>query len=58
MMKESLNDGELDVAEHDIVERVFDLGDRKISSIMTHRSELVTVDINDTKETLIRKVQS
>ena len=57
MMKESLNDGELDEAEHDIVERVFDLDDRKISSIMTHRSELVTVDINDTKETLIRKIE-
>ena len=57
MMKESLNDGELDEAEHDIVERVFDLGDRKISSIMTHRSELVTLDINDTKETLIRKIE-
>ena len=57
MMKESLNDGELDEAEHDIVERVFDLGDRKISSIMTHRSKLVTVDINDTKETLIRKIE-
>ena len=57
MMKESLNDGELDEAEHDIVERVFDLGDRKISSIMTHRSELVTLDINDTKETLIAKIE-
>ena len=57
MMKESLNDGELDEAEHDIVERVFDLDDRKISSIMTHRSELVTLDINDTKETLIRKIE-
>ena len=57
MMKESLNDGELDEAEHDIVERVFDLGDRKISSIMTHRSELVTLDINDNKETLIRKIE-
>lgn len=57
MMKESLNDGELDEAEHDIVERVFDLGDRKISSIMTHRSELVTLDINDTKETLISKIE-
>lgn len=57
MMKESLNDGELDEAEHDIVERVFDLDDRKISSIMTHRSELVTLDINDTKEILIRKIE-
>lgn len=58
MMKESLDDGELDEAEHDIVERVFDLGDRKISSIMTHRSELVAIDINDSKEVLKRKVEA
>lgn len=57
MMKESLDDGELDEAEHDMVERVFDLGDRKISSIMTHRSELVTLDIKDSKEILRNKVE-
>lgn len=58
MMKESLDDGELDEAEHDIVERVFDLGDRKISSIMTHRSELVTLDIDDSREVLRKKVET
>lgn len=58
MMKESLDDGELDEAEHDIVERVFDLGDRKISSIMTHRSELVTLDIKDSKEILRNKIEA
>jgi len=57
MMKESLDDGELDEAEHDMVERVFDLGDRKISSIMTLRSELVTLDIKDSKEILRNKVE-
>lgn len=57
MMKESLDDGELDEAEHDMVERVFDLGDRKISSIMTHRSELITLDIKDSKEILRNKVE-
>lgn len=56
MMKESLDDGELDEAEHDIVERVFDLGDRKISSIMTHRSEIITLDINDSKDVLKDKI--
>ena len=58
MMKESLDDGELDEAEHDIVERVFDLGDRKISSIMTHRSGLVTLDIKDSKEILRNKIEA
>ncbi len=40
-----------------MVERVFDLGDRKISSVMTHRSELVTLDINDSKEILRNKIE-
>ncbi len=56
MMKESLDDGELDETEHDIVERVFDLGDRKISSIMTHRSEIITLDIHDSKDILKEKI--
>jgi putative hemolysin len=33
--------------EQNIVERVFTLGDRKVSSLMTHRQELVTFDIQD-----------
>lgn len=57
MMKESLDDGELDEAEHDIVERVFDLDDRKISSVMTHRSELVALDIKDSEEVLRNKIE-
>ncbi|MDR1740214.1 MAG: hemolysin family protein, partial [Bacteroidales bacterium] len=46
IVKESLNDGEIREIEHDIVERVFNLGDRDISSIMTHRTELVCIDID------------
>ena len=46
MVDESLEDGEIDEVEHDIVERVFNLGDRSVSSLMTHRREIVYIDKN------------
>jgi putative hemolysin len=44
MIKESASEGEVQVVEQDIVERVFTLGDRTIDSIMTHRSEIAWID--------------
>lgn len=58
MMKESLDDGEIEEVEHDIVERAFNLSERKISSIMTHRSEIVFLDITDSKEDVLRKIEA
>jgi putative hemolysin len=57
MMKESLEDGEIEEVEHDIVERAFNLSDRKISSIMTHRREIIFLDINDSKDLLQKKIE-
>ncbi|MDR2083791.1 MAG: hemolysin family protein [Bacteroidales bacterium] len=50
IIQEGTEDGEIQEVEQDIVERVFNLGDRNISSIMTHRSEIVWLDINDSNE--------
>lgn len=58
MMKESLEDGEIEEVEHDIVERAFNLSDRKISSIMTHRSEIIFLDINEDKQSLQQKIEA
>ncbi len=57
VMKESLDAGEIEEVEHDIVERVFNLGDRTVSSIMTHRKNLVWLDINDPAEELRRQIK-
>ncbi len=57
VMRESLDDGEIDEVEHDIVERVFNLGDRNVSSIMTHRTDVVFLDIEDSVEELRLKVK-
>ncbi len=46
MIQEGAEGGEVQEVEQDIVERVFSLGDRNVESIMTHRSELVWLDIS------------
>lgn len=47
MVQEGTEGGEVQAIEQNIVERVFTLGDRKVSSLMTHRQDLVTFDINE-----------
>ena len=55
IIKEGKDDGEVQEVEQDIVERVFNLGDRNIGSIMTHRSDLVWLDITESNDQ-IRKI--
>ena len=47
IIQEGTLGGEIQKIEQDIVERVFSLGDRKISSLMTTRADLVFIDIQD-----------
>lgn len=48
MIQEGTDDGEVQEVEQDIVERVFLMGDLKVDSIMTHRSDVISLDINMT----------
>ncbi|MDR1258515.1 MAG: hemolysin family protein [Tannerellaceae bacterium] len=57
IVKEGYDVGEVQEVEQDIVERVFNLGDRNVGSIMTHRSDLVWLDISDSNEKIRGKVQ-
>lgn len=60
MINDSTEDGEIQEVEQDIVDRVFSLGDRDISSLMTHRTEFEWLDVDDVlssiKEKLARKI--
>lgn len=56
IIKEGTEGGEIQEIEHDIVERVFHIGDRKINSLMTHRSDIVSLSTNDSVEELKAKV--
>ncbi|NLJ81674.1 MAG: HlyC/CorC family transporter [Bacteroidales bacterium] len=49
-IEQGTSEGEIREVEQDIVERVFDLGDRDVESLMTYRNELVYIDINDNIE--------
>lgn len=57
IVKEGFDGGEVQEVEQDIVERVFNLGDRNVGSIMTHRSDLVWLDITDSIGKIREKVQ-
>lgn len=56
MISESTESGEIQEIEQDIVERVFALGDRKVSSLMTHRSDIVWLDLHDSPADIRRKI--
>ncbi len=48
IISEGTEHGAIEEAEQEIIERVFHLGDRNITSLMTHRSDIVWLDINST----------
>ncbi|MEO6490218.1 MAG: hemolysin family protein [Ferruginibacter sp.] len=52
MISEGSEHGTIDEDEKEIIERVFHLGDRNITSLMTHRTDIVWVDTKDTVEEL------
>src|SRR5690606_27658605 len=41
IIKESATEGEILDIEHNIMERVFELGDRKVDTLFTHRNDIV-----------------
>lgn len=53
MVKEGRLDGEVQEVEEDIMERVFIMGDLKVESIMTHRSEIVSITTSMSREEIV-----
>lgn len=58
IIKESAETGEIQDIEHNIVERVFELGDRRVDSLMTHQSDLVFFNDTDDLAEVRRKVSA
>ncbi len=56
IIQDSTASGEIQKIEQDIVERAFAMGDRKVGALMTHRSDLVWLDVKDGFETVKQKV--
>ena len=56
LITEGTEAGTIDEAEQEIIERVFHLGDRNITSIMTHRSDIIWFNLNDNEEKMKEKI--
>lgn len=56
MISEGSEHGSIEEGEKEIIERVFHLGDRNITSLMTHRTDIVWLNIDDTVEQVKAKL--
>lgn len=56
MISEGTEAGTIEEEEKEIIERIFHLGDRNITSLMTHRSDIIWFDINDNEEGIKEKI--
>lgn len=52
IIHEGTEQGTIEEAEQEIIERVFHLGDRNITSLMTHRNDIVWFNLNNEKDKL------
>src|SRR5436190_1914933 len=56
LITEGTEAGTIDEAEQEIIERVFHLGDRNITSLMTHRSDIIWFNLDDSEEKIKEKI--
>ena len=56
IIKEGTEVGEIQEIEQDIMERVFYLGDRRIGSLMTHRTEIIWLNVLEPVDRIRKKI--
>jgi len=57
IINEGTEQGTIEEAEQEIIERVFHLGDRNITSIMTHRSDIIFFDLDERVDVIKDKIK-
>ena len=57
VVQEGLEGGSIDEAEQNLVEHIFSLDDRRISSIITHKNEIAWIDISDSFPQVLAVIQ-
>jgi putative hemolysin len=57
IIDEGATAGTIEEIEQDIVERVFHLGDKRVGALMTNRSEIIWLDVNDDVDVNLEKIQ-
>jgi putative hemolysin len=56
IISEGTESGSVEQEEKQMIDRIFHLGDRNITSLMTHRSDIVWFDINENEEKIKEKI--
>lgn len=56
IISEGTEQGAIEEAEQEIIERVFHLGDRNITSLMTYRNDIIWFDLNDSEDDIKEKI--
>src|SRR5690606_13623347 len=56
IISEGTEHGAIEEAEQEIIERVFHLGDRNITSLMTHRSDIIWFSLDDNEDKIKEKI--
>lgn len=56
ILNEGAESGVIEKSEHEMLQRVIRLDDRDVKSIMTHRTEVVFIDVNDSIDDIRKKV--
>ncbi|MEP6616028.1 MAG: CNNM domain-containing protein, partial [Ginsengibacter sp.] len=57
IINEGTEHGAIEEDEKDIIERVFHLGDRNITSLMSHRTDIIWFDVNESKDSIKQKIE-
>jgi putative hemolysin len=56
IISEGTESGTIEEEEKEMIERIFHLGDRNITSLMTHRSDIAWFDVKDNEATIREKI--
>jgi len=56
IISEGTEQGTIEETEQEIIERVFHLSDRNITSLMTHRSDIIWFNLDETEEMIKEKI--
>lgn len=58
IINEGSEQGAIEEEEKEIIERVIHLGDRNITSLMTHRTDIVWLDVKDNSDLVKNKIEN
>ncbi len=58
IISEGTEQGTIEEAEQEIIERVFHLGDRNITSLMTHRSDIIWLPVNAILKDVVHTIKA